>query len=491
MPNHEQLEKCTQLLSTKSTDDEKFAGLMLVPRVVAPDDAESLEYIFDAMDVKFLERLMRTGLKQADKSAIMLNIAIPVIDSFASHSQIAAKPKMLERIPTLLQIVGRQMPQVSNEAAQAVCKIVSTDSGAEAVLESPEGFVGVVGSLASADCDAKDLIGFVDFALNRLSTFASSSRGCGLLGQWVDIVTKTSALFDNNQQMLKFGLIGVLANALEPIDRDIGAEADTQRPCAQLISHILSGCVSVLRQRSETTQYADQALALASHLVRLWPDRVFADKRKSGKDSNDQRKQSDLILRLACVEGQSSIDSMMISPPLAKGKPDQQRLERGWKLPFCTEIAAGWLEWVSQWLDDQELESDNVDEEAIYSAMGSVQKLADAAVGFLTDWRDRVDCDQEVLEASPTVCLSTVHLLTQWLATDPKLHSNALPLLPMFTEWIKKCPEHSATLRGYLRPCISFALDTCGIDEEKFIKDLKARELTHARGEGLEFASPW
>ncbi|KAJ1945421.1 hypothetical protein FBU59_002311 [Linderina macrospora] len=464
---------------------------MLVPRVVAADDAESLEYIFDGMDIKFLERLMRTGLKQTDQSTIMLDIAVPVISSFASHAQIAAKPRMLERIPTLLNVIGRQLPQVSNEATQAVCRIMSTDDGAESVLESPEGLIKAIDSLGSADPADGDLVSFVDFALNRLSTFANSGRGHGLLSQWVELVMTAAALFDDNQQMLKFELIGVLASALEPIDQETAADADTQRPCGQLTSHTISGCVSVLRQKSETTQYADQALVLASHLVRLWPDCVFTDKRRRGKEPDDQRKQSDLILRLACIEGQSSIDSMMISPPPAKGKPDQPRLKRGWKLPFCAEIAAGWLEWVARWLDEQEPESDDIDEEGIYSAMGSVQKLAAAAIGFLVDWRDRVERDQEVLEASPTVCLSTVRLLTQWLATDPKLHSDALPLLTMFTRWIKERPEHSTTLQGYLRPCITFALDTCGIDEGKFVKDLQARELTHTRGEGMEFASPW
>ncbi|KAJ2379565.1 hypothetical protein H4S02_007088, partial [Coemansia sp. RSA 2611] len=108
MANREQIERCAGLLSSKSTDDEKLAGLLLLPRIVDAKDGESLEYIFDSMDAKFIERLMRTGIKQVESHTSaelpMLDIALSVVNVFSSHSTIATKPKMQERILTLFKV---------------------------------------------------------------------------------------------------------------------------------------------------------------------------------------------------------------------------------------------------------------------------------------------------------------------------------------------------------------------------------------------------
>ncbi|KAJ1831619.1 hypothetical protein LPJ63_004142, partial [Coemansia sp. RSA 2711] len=77
MAAREQVEKCARLLSRKSTDDEKFAGLLLLPRVVDAQDAESWSLVFDAMDMRFIERLLRTGLKQSEDN-MLLNIAVSI-----------------------------------------------------------------------------------------------------------------------------------------------------------------------------------------------------------------------------------------------------------------------------------------------------------------------------------------------------------------------------------------------------------------------------
>ncbi|KAJ2336042.1 hypothetical protein GGH91_005347, partial [Coemansia sp. RSA 2671] len=113
------------------------------------------------------------------------------------------------------------------------------------------------------------------------------------------------------------------------------------------------------------------------------------------------------------------------------------RLRRGWKLPLCAEVLAGWLEWIGSWLEEQP-ESANVDEGAIYGVMSEIHKAAQAVVGFLVDWKDRGYSEQEIIDASPELVVSIVRMLGQWLATDPKLHQEALPVLAMCTSWIKQ-----------------------------------------------------
>ncbi|KAJ1661622.1 hypothetical protein GGF38_003535, partial [Coemansia sp. RSA 25] len=139
MANREQIERCAHLLSSRSTDDEKLAGLLLMPRVVDAQDRESLEYVFDSMDVKFIERLMRAGIKQVERQADaattevaelpMLDIALSVLSVFSSHSAIAAKPKMQDRIPTLFRaasLAGK--PSALAESTHILSRLLASDA---------------------------------------------------------------------------------------------------------------------------------------------------------------------------------------------------------------------------------------------------------------------------------------------------------------------------------------------------------------------------
>ncbi|KAJ1945482.1 hypothetical protein GGF37_001679 [Kickxella alabastrina] len=511
MEKQQQLEKCAQLLSKRSTDDEKLAGLLLVPRIVDVQDSESLGYIFEAMDIKFLERLLRTGMKRLVKKSSdldtdtsgespMLGIAVAVIAVFASHSAIAQQAKMVDRIPTLYKVAVLGVANVSAEATQALCKILALDAGIRRILEQPESFVEAIAAV-NTGIENIGALEVVDFALNRSSTFIHAQDNVARFASgWNHLVAHIASAFGTMQGALKFELMGVLASSLEPIDSEDATAIDNTVSCSLIIANISSGCIWVLRQKSETSKYADQALVLYSHLVRLWPNHTFlskADVTLVGPDSEPTRqKDAELVLRLACIEGQASIDTMMISRPVSMNQRDSvQRSERartrlGWKFPTCAEIAAGWLEWIGQWLDAQS-ESADVDEDAIYELMSEVQKLSQAAIGFLVDFRERMGDEKEMMDISPELVLSSIRLLGQWLATDPKLHKSALPVLAMSTNWILQGGEYSKAINDYMRPCVSFALDTCDISEAQYIDDLTTRQSHLDRKTTQSMASPW
>lgn len=61
MANNQEFEQCLELLNS-SSDDAKFAALMLIPRFLQQGTEKNVKTVFQAMDFKFLERLMRTGI---------------------------------------------------------------------------------------------------------------------------------------------------------------------------------------------------------------------------------------------------------------------------------------------------------------------------------------------------------------------------------------------------------------------------------------------
>ncbi|KAJ2640669.1 hypothetical protein GGF44_002480, partial [Coemansia sp. RSA 1694] len=377
------------------------------------------------------------------------------------------------------------------ESTHILSRLLASDAAVKLVLEKPDLLLRIIDSASSLP-ETLDTTRFLDFALNKCSCYIHEQDKSPLCAKgWAELLSSTAKAFACSRSLLVFELIPVLANALEPIDR---ADLDAMgigNMCLEIASSISSSCVWVLRQKSEATQYADQALVLYSHLVRLWPDHIFGDS-KVVADSQGQgsplKKDSELILRLACIEAQAAVDTMMICPPVSSNDADAKhsvetaRLRRGWKLPFCAEIISGWLEWISSWLDEQP-ESADVNEDVIYGLMSEIHKAAQAAVGFMIDWKDRGYSEQEIIESSPGLVVSVVHMLGRWLATDPKLHQAAMPVLTI--------TAHGAAIKGYMRPCVSFALETCGIDEAQFVADLESRELRHDRKPAHEFASPW
>ncbi|KAJ1797030.1 hypothetical protein LPJ59_003387 [Coemansia sp. RSA 2399] len=514
-----QLEKCARLLSSKSTDDEKLAGLLLVPKIVDAQDVESLEYLLCSMDSRFIERLLRTGLKQAtaeespeahgskDEGAgipPMLNIALFVIDVFASHAILAQRPQILDRIETLCSVVSSNIPHTSSDAVQVLCKILAVDPAIERVLAHVDFLSKIVEATGHSQADSLELTQFLDYALSRCSLWLHSTPELPaqhVVG-WVSLMNDISLLFSRSETILKFRLLPVLASALTPLDSRDAGNINGMAVCKTTVDSIRAGCVWIMRQRSETTDYFDQALVLASHIVRLWPQHAFAMSTIADNGSNSgpeqqEQKAAELILRLACVEGQSAIDSMMIHAPLDEKviqmsgavAADADRLRLGWKLPFCAELAASWLEWADEWLDAQDGSAD-VDEASVHSLMGEVQKLAEAVVTFAIDWKERIESERAMMDAGPEIVASVIHLLGRWLATDTKLHNRAMPILAMCANWIDQS-RYGQVVKEYMRPSVSFALETCEVDEAQYVDDLRSHRLQHKARRTQDLASPW
>ena len=71
------VEACLQLLRS-SKDEEKFAGLLLVTRVFARFDSASLVAVLDAVDARFLARLLR---HPTDTGAAYRTVALNILSA--------------------------------------------------------------------------------------------------------------------------------------------------------------------------------------------------------------------------------------------------------------------------------------------------------------------------------------------------------------------------------------------------------------------------
>ncbi|CAI2182301.1 11600_t:CDS:2 [Funneliformis geosporum] len=110
-----EINQCLNLLRSESSDDAKFVALMLLPRLLQQDQ-ENVRLVFDSMDFKFLERLMRTS-NSSDNDLpdnILKTIAIHIISCFCEVEELISKRQIHARIPTLstlLALIKRRISQ--------------------------------------------------------------------------------------------------------------------------------------------------------------------------------------------------------------------------------------------------------------------------------------------------------------------------------------------------------------------------------------------
>lgn len=109
--NGVQLDDCLKLLGA-GTDEEKFAGLLLVTKVVQPDDASALKQVLRAVSMRFLYRLVSSpgSPSGAGETALMYQcMALNVMSSFCSMhelwQELHAQADFVKTAPILLQAV--------------------------------------------------------------------------------------------------------------------------------------------------------------------------------------------------------------------------------------------------------------------------------------------------------------------------------------------------------------------------------------------------
>jgi len=57
-----QIEKCMLLLQSHTNDEEKFVALLILPKLLNPNDKELMTIVFKRIDFKFLRRLLISGI---------------------------------------------------------------------------------------------------------------------------------------------------------------------------------------------------------------------------------------------------------------------------------------------------------------------------------------------------------------------------------------------------------------------------------------------
>ncbi|KAF3447071.1 hypothetical protein FNV43_RR12251 [Rhamnella rubrinervis] len=187
---------CLNLLKG-DTDTQRFAGLHLVTNFCKGDDLASLRRIYDAVGVRFLDRLLWTGMGKGTISGAAgenhdayLQLSVTVLAAFCHVPEIAASEDMVLKIPLIVEILSKQ-------------------SGSSVLEECCE-FLYLVSSASEDGVMTLYKSGGMKVLASPTSTFSDGSRRVELALKLVELLlTKLSLEAICNDYLLEFSLIVV------------------------------------------------------------------------------------------------------------------------------------------------------------------------------------------------------------------------------------------------------------------------------------------
>ncbi|RIB01424.1 Neurochondrin-domain-containing protein [Gigaspora rosea] len=127
-----EIDRCIELLNPSSSDEAKFVALTLLPRLLK-QDKKNVELIFDAMDFKFLERLMRTGSVNDDNQPdfTLKSIAVNILSCFCTLDELLNKKQIHARIPTLASLITPDNEELTRDILGIFLRLSSANQGSE------------------------------------------------------------------------------------------------------------------------------------------------------------------------------------------------------------------------------------------------------------------------------------------------------------------------------------------------------------------------
>ncbi|XP_062110966.1 uncharacterized protein LOC133822599 [Humulus lupulus] len=271
------LEDCLKLLRG-DRDEQRLAGLLLVTKFCKGDDLSSLRRIYDAVGVRFLDRLLRTGAgtvvgNAGDNREAYLQLSITVLSAFCRVPDIAASQDMVSKISFILEILSKEsVSSVIEECYEFLYLVSSTsDDGILKFYES--GGIKVLASHISTFSDGSHqmelALKLVQLLISKLSL---DTVFPGNLQEFSLIMATISRQFSVLHDAIKFEALHLLSAILSSKHLAPLYDALQALPNKNWPNYMRDGIVAILQNRVVPTEKL-QALILAESLVSILGER--------------------------------------------------------------------------------------------------------------------------------------------------------------------------------------------------------------------------
>ncbi|XP_065838782.1 neurochondrin-like isoform X5 [Oscarella lobularis] len=403
------LERCLRLLNSSTSDNEVFAGLLLVTRIAKANElnAETRRRIFDAVGFKFLDRLLNTDVAPEGCAAhVFRSLALSVLSCFATDKDLVTSPQMIEKIPLFCEIVSLAVERSDSDlvsmAGDCLECLVAMSLETKTRMELIQR--GAVPCLVKRACNGCDVSLGILIRLASSEEEEASRLYSNHSSVILELINHLAVKFKEDQTVAKFDLCDHLTILLQ---QQLILSLPITDPWPSNIKHALD---SIFRSKIAGV-YCRRALALASSVTNcLGLDWTITRREKT----------DDEFFKLLFYR--TSVETRMI----LDGKCVEELLERDKEASILYSLLEHYVTFLVT------MENALIGAETIGQIHTRLRDCLADVVAFLADV-DSSD-SRDAMIGSPLVSMS-VRLLGSWIAEETvALQESVIALIPFLVE---------------------------------------------------------
>ncbi|XP_068345246.1 uncharacterized protein [Pyrus communis] len=414
------LEDCLKLLKGER-DEQRLAGLLLVTKFCKGDDLSSLQSIYNAVGVGFLDRLLRTGMGKGSISSsgsenrdAYLQLSVTVLAAFCRVPEIAASNDMVSKIPLVLEVLSNRPGSAVLDECYEFLYLVSTASEDGIMTMYSSAGMKMLASHMSVLPDGSHqmelAMKLVQLILNKLSLDIISND---YLQELAVIVAAIARQFAVLHSAVKFDALHLLSAILS--SQYAAPLCDSLRvlPEKDLPNYIRDGIAAILQNRVAPTEKL-QALILADSMMMIYGERWLI-----GQISLSELKKPIPADRcLVLVLEQSRVEVAVLLNELAQLKDEASKKSTAPAETICLKkrnvaIAFSLLEKIISLISNaSENEGDPIDENTCMTVIKGLNETIGVVLEYLQDAREHGQRKGDDL-------LASVRLIGSYLAETP------------------------------------------------------------------------
>ncbi|CAG8467771.1 12356_t:CDS:2 [Cetraspora pellucida] len=446
-----EIDRCIELLRPSSSDDAKFVALMLLPRLLK-QEKKNVVLIFDAMDFKFLERLMRTESVNDDNlpDFTLKSIAVNILSCFCATDELLNRKQIHARIPTLASLISQNNEELTRDILGILLRLSSVNQGLIYIIDDKviSKILQCITSFTNVEIQELAL-NVIYYTTIGVTTSISQNQSLSdsktiVQGYIFTIFKQLSETFRINQDKIKFDLLQFFVNIFSLISD-------------QFIQDFLindKSQISIwLKNFRHGSEQRDKALSLVmlllhhfgttSLLAPVTSNLTLTQISKSAAgDIENEFKFSALLTQLSCVEIRLMLDE------LGQEKKNDKFNERlDVMLPACYTILEKSIEYllhVENLLESQEKVETNrvkLEPDVLLRLKGTMTETFRAIIEYLVDVKEEGISYEAAVKDEKVV--ASIRILSAWLAEESSLEKETLAVLPFLIGIYNYCLEKS------------------------------------------------
>ncbi|KAJ3035102.1 hypothetical protein HDV00_004324 [Rhizophlyctis rosea] len=388
-----QLSHCLDLLFSATRDEDKFVGLMLLARVLDPNDQEAVRRAFDSIPWKFISRLLVTRDTSAELPVqILHSVAVNIINAFSSFDVLVTRPELTSRAGLVADLLSdRHDEAIATPILQSLLRMAVNAPTQLSEAKVPSILAKTLPHLQNESDREFALQALEMMAQPRSAAVSHSSRDDMHESAMFSALQPLSAIFASEHTALKFRILQLLIQILSStktihsnrLAHDLGWEGN-----------IRQGLKDIFGSKISQSQ-RELALVLSAIMIRMvgptWMFGISPDKKGKGTERLSHAQFGTILLHIACAEIRVTLDDL----------PDTDYFDDTAQpaqiLPACYEILERTMRFL---VDGQYDESEVLASDNLLSLRGALGEAFAAVGAFLVDrmTRYQVKADFKVFD---------------------------------------------------------------------------------------------